>query len=427
MTLLDAYPVNPNEDITTVKALRYHLVNAAAIELSTVPLYLYSAYSIKTSGYSQWSPGISAFRTIRSVVIEEMLHLCLARNLLVAIGGDMKLYDVHIVPKFPSDMFHRWPPLKLSLQQATTTQMKEVFMELELPTPKRADEPWLAQKEKLKPMEYGTLGEFYAAIEKGFDYVVRNRKPHEVWGDAKAKRKRSALQYGRAYWNDDGGGQPIIVSDLKTAKLAIKTIVEQGEGANKDTVPLKPAAKDPTPGLVELTHYAKFRQIADGIDGIGAVWPVPDNPKRTNYNGPLGALATLFDAAYCYTLCMLDAIYQTPTITHDKDDAGSTIAKKAIHSPRYHLERTFLAAMGGLLYPLADLLVRQPDPTDPHNLHAAPGFGFYAFKNENMSKKEELIALCEGVLPSYPSLGGDDGVMQLIHRLPSVDPAVLPA
>ena len=46
---------------------------------------------------------MSALRAIRSVVIEEMLHLCLARNLLVAIGaGDqLAFYDKDFLPSYP--------------------------------------------------------------------------------------------------------------------------------------------------------------------------------------------------------------------------------------------------------------------------------------------------------------------------------------
>lgn len=418
MTQLANYPVSAEHPIKSIKELQFHLANAAAVELSTVPLYLYAAYSIKTSGYSQWSPGVSAFRTIRSVVIEEMLHLCLARNLLVAIGGDMKLHDPEIVKSFPTPMLHREPKLCLHLAPASKELMREVFIPLELPEWK-PEGAWMAQ-ETFDPIFYETLGEFYNAIEEGFKkFADKAEYGDQLFGDEDTKLKRSLLQYGRAYWNDDGGGQPIIVKDLTTAKQAINTIVEQGEGAKRNTVPLKPA--HPTPGLDELTHYAKFKKIADGIDKIGDVWPVLTDPTRDQYNGSLQNLAKLFDAAYCYVLCLLDEIYKTPTITRDTDAEGHPIAKQPIKSERYLLERMFLAAMGGLLYPIADLIVRQPlDENRTDGPHAGPTFGYYEFTRHD--KKAELLTLCEAVVPRYPSLGGDDSVLQLIQRLPSVDP-----
>jgi hypothetical protein len=405
--LLSDYALDVTKPITKVDELRKHLVNAAAVELSTVPLYLYAAYSIKTSGYSQWSPGISAFRAIRSVVIEEMLHLCLARNMLVAIGGDVRFYDEGFVFKYPGPMLHHLPPLELRLEPASTDLMRRVFMPLEHPM--KTDAP-------PEPGWYHTLGQFYAAIEEGFEYLTDHDET--LWSNP-----RTELQYGRAYWNDDGGGAPILVTGLTSARLAIRTIVEQGEGESPsvllgDTEPedewVPVDFVEPTPGLDELSHFAKFSRIADEIDRIGEVWPVPINPRRGDFDGPVRELATLFDAAYGYLLAMIDTLYDTPTELQE-GRAGMT-------SDRYGIERSFIAAMGGLLYPIAELLVRQPVPAPPgtKELHAAPCFGFYEFAATS-TKKDQLIDLCDAVLGAYPSLGGDDGVRQLIGRLPDVE------
>lgn len=390
MTLLSAYPLDATTPIESVEALQTHLVHAVAVELSTIPLYLYPAYSIKTSGYSQWSPGISAFRAIRSVVIEEMLHLCLARNVLTAVGGDVAVYDADVMPVFPSRMWHRTPPLGFALEPATAGLMERIFMPLEQP---------MASNAPPQPDEYNTLGQFYAAIDDGLQYLDSHV---DLWANPRAE-----LQYQRTYWNDDGGGSPIVVKDLATARGAIRTIVEQGEGAKPgdDEVPTDPT--DPTPGLDELSHYAKFSRIAAGIDLIGDVWPVPTDPQPADFDfaGPAGDLSRLFDAAYCYVLCLIDALYVTAA---DPEVAGET-------SKRYGLERSFIAAMGGLLYPIADLLVRQPLAGGGH---AAPGFRFYDFGDA--PKKAAVLELCDRALPHFPSLGGDDGVRQLITRLPDV-------
>ena len=409
--LLSEYPIDATRPIESIDDLKNHLVHASMVELSTIPLYLYAAYSIQSSNYSQWSPGMSAFRAIRSVVIEEMLHLCLARNLLVAIGGDVTFYDEKFVFVYPNDMLHHTPPLQLRLERASKALMERVFMPLEKPKDPGA---------KPEPDYYHTLGQFYAAIEQGFEYLDPHQRD-ELWKDP-----HTALQYQRAYWNDDGGGAPIVVKDFATAKTAIQTIVEQGEGEaatsaaaeqyDEEHVPL--SFTKPVAGLDELSHYAKFERIAKGIDGIGDVYPVPENPHRDQYSGPVKALATLFDAAYSYVLCMIDAIYTTPR--ESSGSAGET-------SERYGLERTFIAAMGGLLYPIGDLLVRQPLPdVDGQPRHAAPCFGFYEF-DRTKTYKEQLTDLCEAVLGDYPSLGGDDGVRQLIGRLPSVGPQPLTA
>jgi hypothetical protein len=384
-------PINPEQPIEDIPELQRHLYRATQVEMTTIPLYLYAAYSIQTAGDNQWEPGISAFRTIRSVVIEEMLHLCLARNLLLATGAKTTFYDQDFVPRYPSPMPHREPKLELHLEPCTVELMERVFMPFELP-----------EKAAAPPQSggYNTIGQFYAAITDGLERL----SGPELWRDP-----RPDLQYAGAYWNNpDGGGKPLAVTDLPSALGAIETIVEQGEGTNADDpmVPLHPA--NPEHDQEELSHYAKFKRIAEGYDPIYERWPVPKDPSRERMEGPVRDLAELFDAAYCYVLCMIDALYET---------TSNTIVKEQ-PSPRYGLERTFIAAMGGLLFPLAALLVSQP--TNPGSKeHAAPTFEFHPF-DEKAPKKDQLISLCDALVPAFPSLGGDDGVRSLLGKLPSV-------
>lgn len=395
--ILETRPVDAQKGIDSIDSLCRHLEHAAVVELSTIPLYLYAAYSIKTSGYDQWAPGISAFRAIRSVVIEEMLHLALARNLLVAVGGgdDFKLYDPAVVPKYPEPMLHRVPDLMLQLEPCSRELMRTIFMPLELP--EKTDAP-------PQPHYYNTLGQFYDAIKAGFITLADDPG---LWAD-----NRPDLQYAATYWNQDGGGSPIVVYDQKSALAAIATIVEQGEGAKPGDhdVPLDPA--DPGLGLTELSHYAKFHRIAREVDQIGEVWPVPVNPtvaefaRECGVDAPIPKLARFFNAAYSYVLAMIDAIYTTSRTTLEPGRV----------SPRYGLERTFIGSMNGVLYPIASLLVSQ---RLPNGSHAAPTFEFHQF-DPVVPKKDQLAALCDELVGKYPVLGGDDGVRRLISLLPAV-------
>jgi hypothetical protein len=388
---MTAPAVQADRPIETVEQLGAHLYQAAQLEMSTIPLYLYAAYSIQTRGYSQWSPGMSAVRAIKSVAIEEMLHLCLVRNLLVAIGWGERIafYDKDFLPEYPSPMLHRTPKLMLHLEPCTRKLMREVFMPLELPEPSDAPP---------QPDRYNTIGAFYEAIVEGLERL----SGPELW-----KQPHGELQYYTAYWNEDGGGEPLRVEDLPSALAAIKTIVEQGEGAAPGDLEVPTDPVHPTPGEVELSHYAKFRRIAAGVDEIGAVWPVPADPRAERYEEPVRSLARLFNACYCYLLLMLDALYATTSKT----------VQPGARSPRYGLERSCIAAMGGLLFPLAELLVRQP--AGPPGQHAAPTFELFAFE-AGEPRRDQLQGLCAGLLGSYPSLGGDDGVHRLIGLLPPV-------
>lgn len=392
------HPVDSQHPIRTREQLCHHLYQAALVELSTIPLYLYAAYSIQTQGYDQWAPGISAFRAIRSVVIEEMLHLSLARNLLIAVGGWdlLSFYDRDVVPSYPTPMLHRVPELTLQLEPCSQSLTTTVFMPLELP--EKAGAP-------PQPHRYNTIGQFYDAIREGL--LTLSNDP-DLWTD-----NRPDLQYSATYWNQDGGGSPIVVYDQTTALQAIDTIVEQGEGAKPDDelVPLDPV--DPVLGLTELSHYGKFKRIAENIDQIGDVWPVPLNPKAADFarecggdDAPVARLAVLFNASYSYVLALIDKLFTTSRTTTNPGQV----------SPRYGLERTFIGSMNGLLYPIAALLVSQ---RLPNGMHAAPPFEFYAFSPDT-PKKDQLETLCDDLLGVFPSLGGDNGVRRMISLLSSV-------
>jgi Ferritin-like len=396
--------VKPDQPIRSRDDLVNHLHQAAQLEMSTIPLYLYAAYSIETKGHSQWDPGISAFRTIISIVLEEMLHLALVRNLMLAIGsGDqINFYDRQFMPQYPSLMLHRVPDLPLHLEPCTKNLMDRVFMPLELPAehgaPPQSD-------------QYNTIGQFYESIEDGFQYLTK--KDSQFWSQAPDSTK---YQYAATYWNRDGGGEPVMVHDLKSAMTAMSMIVDQGEGVDpgKATVPIDPV--NPKPGLDELSHYAKFKRIRDGIEVIGVVKPVPTDPRVADFTGPVVALADLFNAAYGYTLCMLDKLYTLPRELEPEKP-----------SPRYHLERTFIAAMGGLLYPIADLLTRTPigKPGDKP-LNAAPTFEYYDFAAGQKTsgcktKKEHVMWLCNQAITDFPELGGDNSVHWLLARIPNIE------
>ena len=73
--------ITARRGIVTLDDLRDHLQYAIGLELTTIPAYLCALYSIV--------PGAStaACEVIQSVVLEEMLHMALAANILNAVGG----------------------------------------------------------------------------------------------------------------------------------------------------------------------------------------------------------------------------------------------------------------------------------------------------------------------------------------------------
>ena len=133
--------------IDTIEELKSHLALATKVELSTIPPYLYAMYSIKDQD------SVSA-QLIASVVVEEMLHVCLTANLTLAIGGDPD-FGYGAIPQYPCLMAHHSPDLILELKACTSDAVRETFMTIESP---RA--PGAAPEDD----NYETLGQFYAAL-----------------------------------------------------------------------------------------------------------------------------------------------------------------------------------------------------------------------------------------------------------------------
>ncbi|GGU64953.1 hypothetical protein GCM10010211_32570 [Streptomyces albospinus] len=209
---------------------------------------------------------------------------------------------------------------------------------------------------------------------------------------------------------------PLAVVDQSSALDACYIIVSQGEGA---------------PDEQEDSHYEKFTRIRDHVDGIGvvcdasgqekytidsseAVWPVMTDPKASDFTGSLGKPAQLSDAACCYVLALLDALYQAPA---DDPDPSQHLPKPT--SERYGLERGFIAAMQGVLSPVAKILVSAPIKSGPNaGRNAGPTFGYYDFNGA--PPKQVLMELCtdKELTKDFPQLGGGDGILHQISLLP---------
>ncbi|MEV4926160.1 ferritin-like domain-containing protein [Streptomyces roseoverticillatus] len=438
MTAFSSFAVKADQDIATIQDLADHLKAAAHVELSTIPIYLYATYSIKTRGYSQWAAGASAQRLMTGIAIEEMLHLTNVRNLLVAIGkgGEFRCYDEKFIPKYPEPMAGRTPELMLHLRRLSTTQI-DTFRGIEEPEGIRPPKPAAVR-------DYLSLGEFYRRIENGIRFLSSDEAKDQRIDWDRARENLWKFQYHRGYWNQNGGsdGPRLIVSE-GTALQAMEVIVDQGEGAwddhgyLPDPIVRDPASAYPPPeiGKQQASHYTKFTDIKKGLNGIGVVvddngvqkytiddkeviWPVLDDPDigLIKDTSPVRDLMVLSNAVYCYVLALLDAIYEAPMAAAPPTDEDPFTKDR-----RYGLERAFIAVMQGVLYPIADLLVRTPLTADdlktpPKELvHAGPPFQYYRFTKDPQA---ELMERCTELLAHFPELGGDDGVQRQIGLLP---------
>lgn len=307
---ISKYISAPSKGIETREQLIAALQKAALLEFSTIPPYLCALYSIQ-------DVTTQAFQTLRSVVLEEMLHLNLASNLVNAIGGHPMFVSPSgqpLIPSYPGYIFNQNPPggPYVQLMAASTDLMQQVFMEIEKPAPYNAP----PQDEN-----FVTIGQFYKAIEKGFENCVKAEPDlFEKYGPG---IQRTDLYFG------SGGGKAIYVNSLETAKQAIEQIVQQGEGATppkqeyQDKQPYGTYnhygyRSDDTYGPIlgtplDLSHYFKFKDIADGKIPLGAVYPMIPNPSIEQFESHwTRELAELFNDAYGLMINTLQILFSSP-------------------------------------------------------------------------------------------------------------------
>src|SRR5262249_29902476 len=123
-----AEPVPPLLEITDLESLRATAQLAVELEHATIPTYLCALLSIK-QGRNREVAGL-----IRSVVIEEMLHMALACNLLNAIGGAPQIDRPSFVPRYPGHLpAGLRPDLTVTLRRCSIEQIRDVFLSIEEP------------------------------------------------------------------------------------------------------------------------------------------------------------------------------------------------------------------------------------------------------------------------------------------------------
>lgn len=338
--------------ITTLASLQEHLQWAMAVELSTIPPYLAALYSIQDNT-------TDAYRLIRSIALEEMLHMMLVANLMNATGKSPSLSG-DTVPRYPGYIpHHAAGGPYIQLQPLSPTLCQVVFMAIE--------QPETSPKSPPEGNHFETIGQFYKAIADGFRYLVEKEGEKAVFDHPTSKYQTDAFYFGA------GGGHPIVVKDLKSALRAIEEIVEQGEGATHPQPPVpgdEPFGGyehygkrlDGTYGPIlgtpwELSHYNKFEAIANGKVASPAVYPMTTNPRPSDLEGPARRLAELFDAAYGLVLSSLQT-------------ALSSIDQKAFFGVGFPVMQTVLPRVAGLL--VQTPLDPKADPTLGPN--AGPAF-----------------------------------------------------
>jgi hypothetical protein len=290
----DNLAVPLGQQIKTVEGLRRHLQTAIELEHSTIPTYLCALYSIR-DGTNQF-----AYQTIQSVVVEEMLHMVLACNILNAIGGHPSINHPKFVPEYPTYLPHSDDAFLVPLGKFSRDAI-DVFLKIEQPANKFAPP---------EAHNYQTIGQFYHALK----HAIRDldiSTPGGIFTGDVSRQITSEHYYG-------GGGKLLAVHNRAEALLAINEIVGQGEGIN--------GSIEDSDGWfgedIEYAHYFKFNEIACERRYVPtdsahkpptgpavevdwqAVYNMQPNPKLANYavGSPLWQKTNEFNRTYMLLL-----------------------------------------------------------------------------------------------------------------------------
>jgi hypothetical protein len=315
---------------TTPQDLHESLQSAIVLELATIPPYLTAYFSLK--------PGenTNVADLVRSVVIEEMLHLTIAANVLNAVGGYPVLDSRDVLLDYPAKLpMGVADGLEVHIGPMSISQC-EMFMQIEQPEDPIAERPG---------SDVATIGDFYAAI---IDKIKELGEP--------AFATPSAPQVTAPWFPSS---QLFAVTDVSSAARALRVIVEQGEGTTSS-----PGDGD---GAGELAHYYRFAEIKHGRRLV----PDPTAEEGFSYTG--------------------DPVVLTPSGVHpmitDPETAFYPPETKAGHlieqfatSFRHllvALQKTFtgrpseLNAAMGIMYELRLLVVAMTTTPDPRPDHPA--------------------------------------------------------
>ncbi|MET9834408.1 ferritin-like protein [Streptomyces sp. NPDC006385] len=262
--------------------LRSALQVAVGLELATIPPYLCGWWSVRDRGSE-------VARMIRRIVGDEMYHLGIVCNLLVAVGGRPQIKAA--APVYPG-------PLPGGVRAGVTVYLsgltkpfvRDVMMAIEAP------EESLVRSVQAAP----TVGEFYEDMQKAFRAV------------------RPQLSVRGQLSEYVGGDDLRPVETLEDVERAIEIIREQGEGTAGSPAD---SFEDDHPAhyyaFGEIYHGRELRETDEGWKYVGGPVPFPDvRPMAPvpvggwpNPPARVGQLLFRFDATYSTVLDRLDAAW----------------------------------------------------------------------------------------------------------------------
>jgi hypothetical protein len=361
--------------------LIYALTEAVALEHVLMCQYLFAAASLKTHlselddsdrKYFQLERIRYWKRKLTEVAREEMQHLAMAMNLLVAVGGAPTFER----PNFPNENLYykdRLPDgtyrgLLMSLDNfsgrgASPFSVIDRFIRFESP---QKPVPGTRLLEGIPPANmYDTVGQLYRAIKDAFGRIPNvlvdvsdQYDPHDEGNESVRLRYRPPVK--------------VIVTTPTEAQDVIDQIINQGEGYTPKSVDLR-------------SHYEIFQRVRKEFENELSMCPsfapardVVSNPATRMHEGVITKLVTVIDkgidGGLQYNLLQLFAgAYEVLIGWLGQLFSGNTRQSKP---PKLRaLETlTFLPFMSEVISPLAELITHVPAKLGEPQRRLGPSF-----------------------------------------------------
>jgi hypothetical protein len=368
------------------EALIYTLGKAAELEHLIMLQYLFAAFSLKQKVDEGLTPEtLAAVDRWRNVLLsigeQEMLHLALVQNLLTAVGAAPRFAR----PNFPMPAYSYPAGVRIELVPFGEAALRHFAflerpegMDIEDAEGFEAIEQAVAlphdEHDEIVPhlQEFDTIGQLYRSIQAGFEHLAERLGSERLFiGPARAQATEEHFRWPEL----------VAVTDLASARLAIDTIVEQGEGARGEW-------RDAHFGrlLGVLDEYLEIKRADPDFQPTRPVVAANVRPQATGLVVPLitepgtTRAMDLLNVAYEVLLQLLSRYFAN---TDESPEQLEVLADVSV------------GMMYTVIKPLGSIVTTQPVGPDMPGVTAGPGFELFYQVDYLLPHREAAWVLME--------------------------------
>jgi hypothetical protein len=320
-------------------------------------------------------------KTLLSIGGQEMLHMALAQNLLTAVGAAPRLAR----PNFPMPAYSYPAGVRIELVPFSEAALRH-FAFLERPEGMDVEdaEGFAAiaeavalpheQDDGIVPQlqEFDTIGQLYRSVQAGLEHLAERLGPERLFiGPPNAQATEEHFRWEEL----------VAVTDLASARQAIDTIVEQGEGARGEW-------RDAHFGrlLGILDEYLALRLADPSFDPVRPVVAANVRPQATGVVVPI-----ITDPGTTRAMDLLNVTYEVmlQLLSRYFAHTDETPEQLAV------LADVSVALMYGAIKPLGNVVTTLPIGPDMPDVTAGPGFELFYSVDYLLPHREAAWVLME--------------------------------